>query len=56
MSQPVALITGAASGIGAAVAVAFARKGVRVVGAIWQAARMILRTHNAGSRKPVPSV
>ncbi|WJD64756.1 SDR family NAD(P)-dependent oxidoreductase [Pseudomonas kurunegalensis] len=32
MSQPVALITGAASGIGAAVAVAFARKGVRVVG------------------------
>lgn len=32
MSQPVALITGAASGIGRAVAVAYAKKGVRVVG------------------------
>lgn len=32
MSQPVALITGAASGIGEAVAVAYAKKGVRVVG------------------------
>lgn len=32
MSQPVALITGAASGIGQAVAVAYAKKGVRVVG------------------------
>ncbi|AIR89720.1 SDR family NAD(P)-dependent oxidoreductase [Pseudomonas cremoricolorata] len=32
MSQPVALITGAASGIGQAVAVAYARQGVRVVG------------------------
>lgn len=32
MSQPVALITGAASGIGEAAAVAYAKKGVRVVG------------------------
>lgn len=32
MSQPVALITGAASGIGEAVAIAYAKKGVRVVG------------------------
>jgi 3-oxoacyl-[acyl-carrier protein] reductase len=32
MTQPVALITGAASGIGQALAVAYARAGVRVVG------------------------
>lgn len=32
MSQPVALIAGAASGIGEAVAIAYAKKGVRVVG------------------------
>lgn len=32
MSKPVALITGAASGIGEAVALAYAKKGVRVVG------------------------
>ena len=32
MFQPVALITGAASGIGQAIAVAYAKKGVRVVG------------------------
>ena len=32
MSQPVALITGAASGIGQAVAVVYAKKGIRVVG------------------------
>lgn len=38
MSQPVALITGAASGIGEAVAVAYAKKGVRVVGGYLQSA------------------
>lgn len=32
MSQPVALVTGAASGIGQAVAIAYAKKGVRVIG------------------------
>lgn len=32
MSRPVALVTGAASGIGQAVAVAYARMGVRVMG------------------------